>query len=68
MLPQVQAAAYFISTEKGKNYRKKQVKHIKLTKKNPSEYRQKAKDKATEYTDLAVDTFNDYKENLNQAN
>lgn len=56
------AAAYFISTEKGKELQKKASKAYQAYKENPSEYRQKAKDKATEYTDLAVDTFNDYKE------
>lgn len=56
------AAAYFLSTEKGKELQKKASKAYQAYKENPSEYHQKAKDKATEYTDLAVDTFNDYKE------
>ena len=56
------AAAYFLSTEKGKELQKKATKAYQTYKENPSEYHQKAKDKATEYTDLAVDTFNDYKE------
>ena len=56
------AAAYFLSTEKGKELQKKATKAYQAYKENPSEYHQKAKDKATEYTDLAVDTFNDYKE------
>ena len=55
------AAAYFLSTEKGKELQKKASKAYQAYKENPSEYHQKAKDKATEYTDLAVDTFNDYK-------
>lgn len=56
------AAAYFLSTEKGKELQKKATKAYQAYKENPCEYHQKAKDKATEYTDLAVDTFNDYKE------
>ncbi|TDE71792.1 YtxH domain-containing protein [Streptococcus vicugnae] len=56
------AAAYFLSTEKGKELQKKATKAYQAYKENPSEYHQKAKDKATEYTDLAVDTFNDYKQ------
>ena len=52
----------YTSTEKGKELQKKASKAYQAYKENPSEYRQKAKDKATEYTDLAVDTFNDYKE------
>ncbi|GEB10749.1 gas vesicle protein [Streptococcus equinus] len=56
------AAAYFLSTEKGKELQKKATNAYQAYKENPSEYHQKAKDKATEYTDLAVDTFNDYKE------
>lgn len=56
------AAAHFLSTEKGKELQKKATKAYQAYKENPSEYHQKAKDKATEYTDLAVDTFNDYKE------
>ena len=59
------AAAYFLSTEKGKELQKKASKAYQAYKENPSEYHQKAKDKATEYTDLAVDTFNDYKELMN---
>ena len=56
------AAAYFLSTEKGKKFQKKAAKTYEAYKENPAEYHQKAKDKATEYTDLAVDTFNDYRQ------
>lgn len=56
------AAAYFLSTEKGKKFQKKAAKAYEAYKENPAEYHQKAKDKATEYTDLAVDTFNDYRQ------
>ena len=56
------AAAYFLSTEKGKEFQKKAAKAYEAYKENPAEYHQKAKDKATEYTDLAVDTFNDYRQ------
>ncbi len=56
------AAAYFLSTEQGKKLQKKAAKAYEAYKENPAEYHQKAKDKATEYTDLAVDTFNDYRQ------
>ena len=56
------AAAYFLSTEKGKKFQKKAAKAYEAYKENPAEYHQKAKDKATEYTALAVDTFNDYRQ------
>lgn len=56
------AAAYFLSTEKGKKFQKKAAKAYEAYKENSAEYHQKAKDKATEYTDLAVDTFNDYRQ------
>lgn len=56
------AAAYFLSTEKGKKFQKKAAKAYEAYKENPAEYHQKAKDKATEYTDLAVDIFNDYRQ------
>ena len=56
------AAAYFLSTEKGKEFQKKAAKAYEAYKENPAEYHQKAKDKATEFTDLAVDTFNDYRQ------
>ena len=56
------AAAYFLSTEKGKKLQKKATQAYEAYKENPADYHQKAKDKATEYTDLAVDTFNDYRQ------
>lgn len=56
------AAAYFLSTEKGKKLQKKAAQAYEDYRENPAEYHQKAKDKATEYTDLAVDTFNDYRQ------
>lgn len=55
------AAAYFLSTEKGKEFQKKAERAYEAYKENPEDYHQKAKEKATEYTNLAVDTFNDYK-------
>lgn len=55
------AAAYFLTTEKGKELQKKANKAYEAYKENPDDYHQKAKDKATEYTNFAVDTFNDYK-------
>ena len=56
------AAAYFLSTEKGKEIKKRAEKAFEAYKENPEEYHQKAKEKTVEYTNLATDTFHDYKE------
>ena len=56
------AAAYFLSSEKGKEVKDRAAKAYKAYREHPEEYHQKAKDKAHEYSSLAVDTFNDYKE------
>lgn len=56
------AFAYFWSTKNGKKWHKKAIKVYQSYQKNPDEYHQKAKEKATEYTNLAVDTFNDYRQ------
>lgn len=56
------AAAYFLSTEKGKEIKERATKAYEAYKENPDEYHQKAKEKTAEYTNLATDTFNDYKE------
>lgn len=58
------AVAYFLTSEKGKELQQKAKKAYDAYKEDPTKYNQKAKDKATEYTDLAVDTFNDYKQKL----
>lgn len=55
------AAAYFLTTKKGKELRKNAEKFYGEYKENPEEYHQIAKDKASEYSNLAVDTFKDYK-------
>ncbi|MEX2784317.1 YtxH domain-containing protein [Streptococcus sp. H49] len=56
------AAAYFLSTEKGKEFKAKLNKAYQAYKQEPEYYHQTAKEKAAEYSQLAVDTFNDYKE------
>ncbi|AND78993.1 YtxH domain-containing protein [Streptococcus pantholopis] len=56
------AAAYFLSTEKGKEFKAKLTKAYQAYKQEPEHYQQTAKEKAAEYSQLAVDTFNDYKE------
>ena len=56
------AAAYFLSTEKGKEFKVKLTKAYEAYKQEPEHYHQAAKEKAAEYSQLAVDTFNDYKE------
>jgi len=56
------AAAYFLTTEKGKEFKQRAENAYKAYKENPDEYHQMAKEKANEYSTLAKDTFNDYKE------
>ncbi|EHJ56581.1 hypothetical protein HMPREF9318_00823 [Streptococcus urinalis FB127-CNA-2] len=55
------AAAYFMTTEKGQELQAKAKAAYEAYKENPEEYHQIAKVKTTEYKDLAVDTFKDYK-------
>lgn len=55
------AAAYFLTTKKGKEVTEK-VKHtVDDYRDNPEEYHQYAGQKVAEYKDLAVSTFHDYK-------
>lgn len=56
------AAAYFLTTEKGKVLKEKAQDLFKDYQENKDDYHQKASDKAAEYKDLAVQTFQDYKE------
>lgn len=61
------AAAYFFSTEKGKEVVQKTKDLYDDYKENPEEYHQYASDKANAYKDLAVQTFNDYKERFDSG-
>ena len=61
------AAAYFLSTEKGKEVVQKTKDLYDDYKENPKEYHQYASDKANAYKDLAVQTFNDYKERFDSG-
>lgn len=54
--------AYFLSSEKGKEVKNRAMKAYQAYRKHPESYHQKAKEKAYEYSNLAVDTFYDYKE------
>ena len=61
------AAVYLHTTEKGKELKKKSQKAYDDYKENPEEYHQKAKEKASEYSNLAIDTFNDYKDKFDSG-
>ncbi|WNZ92396.1 YtxH domain-containing protein [Streptococcus iniae] len=56
------ATAYFLSTEQGKKVKTRVEKAIEAYKENPDDYHQMAKEKGQEYTHLAKETFNDYKQ------
>lgn len=56
------ATAYFLTTEKGKEVKTRLEKAIDAYKENPDDYHQMAKEKGQEYTHLAKETFNDYKQ------
>ncbi|SUN50965.1 gas vesicle protein [Streptococcus dysgalactiae subsp. dysgalactiae] len=58
------AAAYFLSTEKGKTLKNRAEKAYQAYKENPDDYHQLAKEKGSEYTHLARDTFYDVKDKL----
>lgn len=56
------AAAYIFGTKKGQEMTEKVSDFITDYKGNPDSYHEAVREKATAYKDLAVDTFNDYKE------
>lgn len=58
------AAAYFLSTEKGKALKNRAEKAYQAYKENPDDYHQLAKEKGSEYSHLARDTFYDVKDKL----
>lgn len=55
------AAAYFLSTDKGKQFKQKVKETLSAYKENPEEYHQYAAQKANEYKSAAVNTVKDYK-------
>ena len=58
------AAAYFFTTEKGKAVKSRIDEEIASFKEDPKAYQNQVVEKASDYKDLAVDTFQDYKTNL----
>ncbi len=58
------AAAYFLSTEKGKALKNRAEKAYQAYKESPDDYHQFAKEKGSEYSHLARDTFYDVKDKL----
>lgn len=58
------AAAYFLSTEKGKALKNRAEKAYQAYKESPDDYHQFAKEKGSEYSYLARDTFYDVKDKL----
>ncbi|HER6197106.1 gas vesicle protein [Streptococcus pyogenes] len=58
------AAAYFLSTEKGKALKNRAEKAYQAYKESPDDYHQLAKEKGSEYSHLARDTFYDVKDKL----
>lgn len=58
------AAAYFLSTEKGKALKNRAEKAYQAYKENPDDYHQLAKEKGSEYSHLARETFYDVKDKL----
>lgn len=58
------AAAYFLSTEKGKALKNRAEKAYQSYKENPDDYHQLAKEKGSEYSHLARETFYDVKDKL----
>ena len=55
------AAAYFFTTEKGKAVKARIAEEIASFKEDPKAYQNQVVEKASDYKDLAVDTFQDYK-------
>ena len=55
------AAAYFFTTEKGKAVKTHIDEEIASFKEDPKAYQNQVVEKASDYKDLAVDTFQDYK-------
>ena len=55
------AAAYFFTTEKGKAVKVRIDEEIASFKEDPKAYQNQVVEKASDYKDLAVDTFQDYK-------
>ena len=55
------AAAYFFTTEKGKAVKSRIDEEIASFKEDPKAYQNQVVEKASDYKDLAVDTFQDYK-------
>ena len=55
------AAAYFFTTEKGKAVKSRIDEEIASFKEDPKAYQNQVVGKASDYKDLAVDTFQDYK-------
>ena len=55
------AAAYFFTTEKGKAVKARIDEEIASFKEDPKAYQNQVVGKASDYKDLAVDTFQDYK-------
>ena len=55
------AAAYFFTTEKGKAVKARIDEEIASFKEDPKAYQNQVVEKASDYKDLAVDTFQDYK-------
>ena len=55
------AAAYFFTTEKGKAVKTRIDEEIASFKEDPKAYQNQVVEKASDYKDLAVDTFQDYK-------
>lgn len=56
------AAAYFLNSDKGKELKNRAEAAYEGYRENPEAYHQKAKEKTSEYGHLAVDTFNEVKE------
>ena len=55
------AAAYFFTTEKGKAVKARIDEEIASFKEDPKAYQNQVVEKASDYKELAVDTFQDYK-------
>ena len=55
------AAAYFFTTEKGKAVKTRIDEEIASFKEDPKTYQNQVVEKASDYKELAVDTFQDYK-------
>ena len=55
------AAAYFFTTEKGKAVKARIDEEITSFKEDPKAYQNQVVEKASDYKELAVDTFQDYK-------